>query len=1199
MPITGKFIADFTSFTSAVNQATVQLTQLQTGSYNVEKSLQKMTDSFRGKQVIQEAQLMARAIQEAGGTANLTASELQKAGAKAAEAADKMKRMGEEVPPALRQIVAEAEKLNRVSAFDKAKDNLQAFGSAAKTIGAGMTAAFTVPIVGAAAAIAKLGIDAVESENLVSVSFGDMRQAADDWSKQLSKDLGLNEFEMRKMAGTLFNMTTAMGLSRDAAFKMSTGVAQLAADMASFRNIPIEEALNKIRSGLTGETEPLKAVGILVDEATVKQEAYRTGIAKTGEELTQQQKVMARWSAILRQTANDQGDLARTIDSPANQLRIFRSRLEEAGAALGTILMPFITRATGALRDLTPYLQDAIKWFKDLSPASQTAALGIAGVAAAAGPAIYLTGQLAGAVTNLIPLLEKLGKIDAGGKLIAFASNPYILGLALLAGGIAVGYNAWSDSLASLAANANPATGAIANLVDGTGKAKLTIDQAAEAAKNATGPIMFMGRAINEVAQPSGGGGIGGLTKQLADARKEIDALSPAMRDQLAGAIKSGAFSMKELQDASHLSEAALKLFQKQLQETKKEATETQKALQKLADAQEAARMATIPLTLAQKVQARALLETTLNTKEIALIVGVHIEQIETYKRQLEAEAKAHAAVAASVRIHRAELLLLSQQTVTNIGQLPNVQPANRKVIEDIREQMKLSDAFKKALHADLLQIPQMLANAFQGGNIKEGLKNAAKGIASMVGSTIGTGIGAAIGGPLGAAIGSALGSLAGAAGGALFGKLFKTEEKEVNKTREAFVQLHGGLANLNAEAARAGVSLDAMLKAKTVKDYEKALNDLNKALKLQEGLDALKKIRDQFIATQGGFEKLAKAAAIAGTNLDALFDAKTVEAYEKAVDELSKKLKFQDDAMKELEDTAKKYGLSIEELGPAFAAQQLDKKAQELFKDYMLLIAAGADHDAVIRRMGPSLAEYVKSAAKAGVAIPEDFRPIIQSLIDQGLLYDDQGNKITSVEQLGVTFAQTMEEKFGDMIDAIHELTDAIRSGLGLPLQHAKKDADDFTKAVNNIPRTVDIRINWIDPEGNPLPGHPGGGSPGGPPAQYMGGAVTTTGIVPAQYLAHGGRVRGAFWGSPKGEDTIPAWLSPGEIVLNQRQQRTLFERTEPRASPVSVAMHVFVEKDGTASIMTDDAAFNRKVQEAMRSGAVLVPSHAIVKQF
>lgn len=185
-----------------------------------------------------------------------------------------------------------------------------------------------------------MGMDAVESDSLFETSLGNMADSVRSWSDEIANTLGLSAVSIRKNTGVIFNMTTSMGLAKDNALKMSKGISLLSEDMASFYNLNPTEAFNKLRAGLTGETEPLKALGILVDENTVKQVAYSTGIAKTGSELTQQQKVLARYMAILKQTGNAQGDLARTIDSPANQLRILKNQIKELGLAFSNFLLP-------------------------------------------------------------------------------------------------------------------------------------------------------------------------------------------------------------------------------------------------------------------------------------------------------------------------------------------------------------------------------------------------------------------------------------------------------------------------------------------------------------------------------------------------------------------------------------------------------------------------------------------------------------------------------------------------------------------------------------------------------------------------------------------------------------------------------------------------------------------------------------------
>ena len=204
------------------------------------------------------------------------------------------------------------------------------------------------------------GMDAVESDSLFETSLGNMADDVRAWSDEIADALGLNAVAMRKNTGVIYNMTTSMGVANDNALKMSKGVSLLAEDMASFYNLNSTEAFNKIRAGLTGETEPLKALGILVDENTIKQVAYSEGIATTGSELTQQQKVLARYVAILRQTGNAQGDLARTIDSPANQLRILKNQVSQLGLAFSNFLLPVVSAVLPYITAFTKVITTAI-----------------------------------------------------------------------------------------------------------------------------------------------------------------------------------------------------------------------------------------------------------------------------------------------------------------------------------------------------------------------------------------------------------------------------------------------------------------------------------------------------------------------------------------------------------------------------------------------------------------------------------------------------------------------------------------------------------------------------------------------------------------------------------------------------------------------------------------------------------------------
>ena len=362
-------------------------------------------------------------------------------------------------------------------------------------------------------------------------------------------------------------------------------------------------------------------------------------------------------------------------------------------------------------------------------------------------------------------------------------------------------------------------------------------------------------------------------------------------------------------------------------------------------------------------------------------------------------------------------------------------------------------ESFGKTMRKVFEGIPGMVAQAFTGGG---GILGALKGIGSQIASTLGEKLGKGITalGSLGGPLGAAIGSLAGPLIG-MFGKMFSSAEKQINPLRQTFVDMAGGLDALNRKAAAAGVTLTAMLNAKNPEQYKKAIEDLNTAFQ------------------------------------------------------------FQADALAVLDETAKRYGFTIEELGPAMARQELDKQAQGLFKDWQVLNAAGIDTVAITSRMAESVNAYVKTATKMGVEVPAAMKPMLQAMIDQGLLTDSAGNKIENLEDSGITFAQTMSEGFKSVVDEVKKLAEAITRSLG--------------GAINGLPTHKQISVGF-DVEQIQIPG-------GNRERDFAarGGLVTETGI---QRFASGGRVLPFL---RRGTDTVPAMLTPGEIVLNEAQQQAV----------------------------------------------------------
>jgi len=237
----------------------------------------------------------------------------------------------------------------------KSESRLGGMKAAAGAMGATLGIALGVQSVRAAS-------DLNEEINKTNVVFGRSRESVLAWSETTATRLGLSQRAALEAAGAYGNMFQTIGLGDAPAAQMSKRMVQLAADMASFHNQDPSEMLLKLRSGLAGEAEPLRQFGVLISEARVKQEAYRLGIAKVGAQLTEQQKVQARYSLILRDSTKAHGDFERTSNSLANQQRVLRAQIENTEAVLGAKLLPVVLKLVIALNNSVTALEKVDHW---------------------------------------------------------------------------------------------------------------------------------------------------------------------------------------------------------------------------------------------------------------------------------------------------------------------------------------------------------------------------------------------------------------------------------------------------------------------------------------------------------------------------------------------------------------------------------------------------------------------------------------------------------------------------------------------------------------------------------------------------------------------------------------------------------------------------------------------------------------------
>lgn len=187
--------------------------------------------------------------------------------------------------------------------------------------------------------------DLAESTSKVSVVFG--KQAADieKWASSAAKNIGTSKQAALEAAGTYGNLFVALGITGEKAAGMSTKLVNLAGDLASFNNVSPTEALDALRSGLTGETEPLKRFGVNMNDATLHTEALKLGLIKNIKDgLDPSVKAQAAYSLILAQTKTAQGDFARTSDGLANKQRILAAQFEDVKAKVGQALLPVMLK---------------------------------------------------------------------------------------------------------------------------------------------------------------------------------------------------------------------------------------------------------------------------------------------------------------------------------------------------------------------------------------------------------------------------------------------------------------------------------------------------------------------------------------------------------------------------------------------------------------------------------------------------------------------------------------------------------------------------------------------------------------------------------------------------------------------------------------------------------------------------------------
>lgn len=250
-----------------------------------------------------------------------------------------------------------------------------------QSMGMKMSMGVTLPVMMGMGFAVKGASDLEESLNKINVVFGDQAKAITAWSEDSAKAMGQSQQQALEAAGTYGNLFIAMGNTEEASAEMSMTLTELASDLASFNNTSVDEAIQALRSGMVGETEPLKRFGVAMNEDTIKAKALAMGLQWTGQTLPPLIKQQAVYAMILEQTTTAQGDFANTADGLANSTKIAWAEVKNMAAAFGKDLIPIA-------KDALSVIKPVVEGFTGLPDPIRKTILVFAGLGAVIGPAM-------------------------------------------------------------------------------------------------------------------------------------------------------------------------------------------------------------------------------------------------------------------------------------------------------------------------------------------------------------------------------------------------------------------------------------------------------------------------------------------------------------------------------------------------------------------------------------------------------------------------------------------------------------------------------------------------------------------------------------------------------------------------------------------------------------------------------------------
>jgi hypothetical protein len=937
LAISARFTADFASFYQAVQKAEVSLKSFETGAGKVEKTLNRMGDSFSGVKIIQDATLAEKAIEKIGGATKLTAAEQERANKLVTEAIAKYQALGLVAPKALTDLAtATSNTVGKSAQFlGDLKTHIVAtaagFVSAQAAIGAAqagfrMLTKFVGDSVTAyteAEAIQKKLTVALKQQGPFAVS------AAQDYEKLAKQFQRTTAFEDDMITATqamLVQVGDVMPNQMEGALKATT-------DLAAGLGIDLQQATMLVGKAFAGNTESLGRYGVNIDEARFKTEGATVVLDAIQRRFGgQAQAELDTYAGKVKQLANEWGNFQEAVGEFIVDDPVVRA---------GLILM--VDAFSKQKTEVKETKDGWVTWMTFMPQWVHVLKGAHDGVKGLAEEIVILS--------DAARLAQNIKAPDFGG---AQRANQF------KAGSIDV-----QKYLADEAKAAKRAEDAIQDYArEQERTAKAVIDAYEDTRRAFVSYYSIIAKA--GVANPLQG---------LADSTKvHIDAINNILIKSMDVWVEYGKAIAKAAKQFDDLGDLNFKLPGRDVTGVVRD----------------------LPPQLVAPFR-DAFAEFGKELPEI--IFGT-----------LQGGGSIVGAMASGLAA------TFSQQF-------------QKALAKSIKDGTALSTG-NKALGVGAVGL-----GSFVGGfGIGE---SQGKAVGAVGGAAAGAMAGlplAAVTGGLSVAVGAVAGFFGGIFGGA---KKAKEELKKLRQAQEDIVKHFGSMEKLKDAADDAGVSIGNALKTKNAAEFERFVKRLNEALEKQkERWDGIAPIIGNIsqlggrlpASFQGYIDQLEKGKMLTSDNLTIL-----------------KQLTGEGETdWKRLQSVAEQYGINLAGLGDKFQAAKLSAGAQQIWDDFQLLIGAGADTNTVLDGMADEIGNLIKNAKQFGVAIPENFRPLIEKLMESGKLLDDNGEAITDLSTL--KFSDSIQTSIEKLVDTLQDFLDKL---LEIP------------DAMSRIPRSLDVDFN------------------------------------------------------------------------------------------------------------------------------------------